>query len=97
MDLTMQNTVLLDIWWNMLIKFIKQISNTFVKIINGYKGEFKTLPKIRDRHFSASRYWLTRQTQNLANILRWSLLQKYSKTKSYHFTINEVSYQGFLQ
>ena len=31
MDLTVRNTVLLDIWWNMLIKFSKQIANTFAK------------------------------------------------------------------
>ena len=30
----MHNTVLLDIWWNMLIKFSKQIGNSFAKIIN---------------------------------------------------------------
>ena len=29
-DLTVQNT---DIWWNMLIKFSKQVGNTFPKII----------------------------------------------------------------
>ena len=37
------NTVLLDIWWNMLIKFSKQIANPYAKIISGYKGTFKTL------------------------------------------------------
>ena len=31
MDLTVHNT---DIWWNMLIKFSKQIGNSFAKIIN---------------------------------------------------------------
>ena len=41
-DLAVPNTVLLDMWWNMLIKS----SNTFAKIINGYKGEFKTLSNI---------------------------------------------------
>ena len=35
--------VLLDIWLNILIKVRKQIANTFAKIINGYKGELKTL------------------------------------------------------
>ena len=30
----LHNTVLLDIWWNMLIKFNKQIGNSFAKIIN---------------------------------------------------------------
>ena len=34
MDLTVHNAVLLNIWWNMLIKFSKQIDNSFVKIIN---------------------------------------------------------------
>ena len=50
----MYNTVLLDIYWNMLIKFGKQIANTFAKIINRYKGEFKTLSNIWDGAFSAS-------------------------------------------
>ena len=45
-DFTVHNTVLLDIWWNMLIKFSKQITNTFAKIIHGYKGEFKILLNI---------------------------------------------------
>ena len=44
--LTMHNTV-------MLIKFSKQIANSFAKIINDYKGEFKTLSNIWDRAFSA--------------------------------------------
>ena len=35
-----------DIWWNMLIKFSKQIANTLAKTINGYKDEFKTLSNI---------------------------------------------------
>ena len=26
--MTVDNTLLLDIWWNMLIKFVKQIANT---------------------------------------------------------------------
>ena len=34
MDLTVHSTVLLDIWWNMLIKFSKQIGNSLAKIIN---------------------------------------------------------------
>ena len=34
MDLTVHNAVLLNIWWNMLIKFSKQIDNSFVKTIN---------------------------------------------------------------
>ena len=33
MDLTVHNTVLLDTWWNMLIKFSKQIGCSFWKII----------------------------------------------------------------
>ena len=47
MDLTVHNTVLLDIWWNMFIKFDKQIVNTFMKIINSYKGLFKSLSIIQ--------------------------------------------------
>ena len=31
MDLTVHNT---DIWWNMLIKFSKQIGNDIAKVIN---------------------------------------------------------------
>ena len=31
MDLTIGNT---DTWWNMLIKFSKEIENSFAKIIN---------------------------------------------------------------
>ena len=46
LELTVYNTVLLDLWWNMLAKFSKQIANTFVKIINGYKCKFKTLSNI---------------------------------------------------
>ena len=34
MDLTVHITVLLDIWWNMLIKFSKQIGTSLTKIIN---------------------------------------------------------------
>ena len=45
-DFTVHNTVLLDIWWNMLIEFSKQITNTFAEIIHGYKGEFKLLLNI---------------------------------------------------
>ena len=38
-DLTVHNTA-------MLIKCSKQIANSFAKIINNYKGEFKTLSNI---------------------------------------------------
>ena len=38
--------VLLDIWWNMLIKFSKQIANSFAKIINGCKRMFEILSSI---------------------------------------------------
>ena len=33
-DLTVHNTVLLDIWWNTLFKFSKHIGNSLAKIIN---------------------------------------------------------------
>ena len=46
-DLTMHNTVLLDLWWKMLIKFSKQRANTSGKTINGYKSKFKTLSNLR--------------------------------------------------
>ena len=49
----MHNTVLLDIWWNMLIKFSKQIGNSFAKIINTKENtkscltsKMKLFPKI---------------------------------------------------
>ena len=42
---------MLDILWNILIKFSKQIANTFAKIINGCKGEFKILSNIWDGAF----------------------------------------------
>ena len=45
-DLTLRNIVLLAKQWNMLIKFSKQIANTFVKIVNGNKGQFKTLSNV---------------------------------------------------
>ena len=38
-DHAQYSAVLLDIWWDMLIKFSKQIANSFAKINNGYKGE----------------------------------------------------------
>ena len=38
-DHAQYSTVLLDICWDMLIKFGKQIANSFAKINNGYKGE----------------------------------------------------------
>ena len=41
MDLTVHNTVLLDTWWNMLIKFSTEIANTLGKVINGYKANLK--------------------------------------------------------
>ena len=34
MDLAVHNTYLLDIWWNVLIKFSRQIGNSCAKIIN---------------------------------------------------------------
>ena len=81
MDLSVHNTVLLHMWWNTLIKFSKQIANTFAKIISGYKGEFKTLSNICNRAFSAGRYLLQRRTKNRAKHLRWSFLQK-AKSRS---------------
>ena len=70
----------------MLIKFSKQIANNFSKIINGYKDEFKTLSNICDGAFTTIRYWLQRQTQNIAKHLRRSFLQKIVKNKK-PFTI----------
>ena len=47
MDLTVHNTVLLDIWWNMLIKFSKQTAKAFVKVIIGYKANQKSVKHLR--------------------------------------------------
>ena len=47
-------------------KFSKQIANSFAKIINSYKSEFKGMSNSRDGAFSASCYRLQRWTQNLA-------------------------------
>ena len=40
--MTVCNTVLLDVWWNMLIKFSKQIANGFVEVM-AIKANSKTL------------------------------------------------------
>ena len=40
-DFTVDNTVLLAI-----IKFNKEMAHAFARIINGYKGKFKTLSNI---------------------------------------------------
>ena len=53
-DLTVDNAVLLDVWWNMLIKFSKQIGKSFSKTINGYLGEFEALSNIWDGAFRKS-------------------------------------------
>ena len=45
-DLTVDNAVLLDVLWSMLIKFSKQIAKSFSKTINGYIGEFEALSNI---------------------------------------------------
>ena len=71
--------ILLDMWWNMLIKFSKQTANTIAKITNGYKRELKTLSNIWDGVFTRFRGEL----RILAKHLRWSSLQELSKTKSF--------------
>ena len=83
-DLTVHNTV-------MLIKFNKQITNSFVKIDNGCKGEFKPCQTSEMGHFLRSRYCLYRRTQNLVKHLRWSFLQKFSKTKSRSLFVQKPS------
>ena len=45
MDLTVHKTV-------MLIKLSKQVANSFAKIINGYKGQFKSVSNMSDGAFS---------------------------------------------
>ena len=54
----MHNTVFLDIWWNMLIKFSKEIGHSFAEIIKttemdlfpqivtGFRDELRVLPNI---------------------------------------------------
>ena len=59
MDLTVHNAVLLDVWWNMLIKFSKQIGKSFSKTINGYLANSK-LCQTFEMELSASRNWLQR-------------------------------------
>ena len=78
-DLTVHNTVLFDIWWNMLIKFSKQLVNTFAKIIICYKAKLKTLSNIWAESFSAGLYWLQKRTQNLSKHLRWRFFSKTQK------------------
>ena len=63
----------------MLIKFSKQIANTFAKIINSYKGEFKPCQTFETELFPRSRYWLQRPIQNVGKQLKWSFLQKLVK------------------
>ena len=63
----------------MIIKFSKQTANAFAKIINDSKNEFKTLQNISDRAFSASCYWLQRQTQNITKTSKLELLARIVK------------------
>ena len=58
----MRNT---DTQWNMLIKFSKQIGNSFPKTINT-KVNF-----VWDGAFPASRYWFKARNQNLPVNLVW--------------------------
>ena len=64
MDLTAYNN---DIWWNMLIKFSKQIENAFArkKTTNNAKVNLKPTKQLR-WSFSPNRHWLQKRTQNLA-------------------------------
>ena len=84
----MHDTVLLDILWYMLMKFSKQIANTFAKIINdydemglfpqvvtGFRGEFKILH----------------------NYLRLSFLQKQSKIKVVYCFCKNLHFQYLIR
>ena len=68
MDLTVHNTVLLDTWWNMLIKFSKQIGYSFWKIII-----IKINTKVNSKLCQTSEM---ERTQNLAKYLS-KILQKH--------------------
>ena len=69
-DLTVHNTVLLDIWWNMLIKFSKQTAKTFVKVIIGYQVNQKSVKHLRWSFFRKflldSESWQTFKMELLA-------------------------------
>ena len=70
----------------MLIKFSEQIANTFAKIINGYKGEFKNFVK----HLRCSFYrrLLLASEANLkpCQTFKMELLAKKSqKVKAVHY------------
>ena len=54
-DLAQYCTALLDIWWNMLIKFSKQScknqpcktsEKAFSQVVTGFRGKLAILPKI---------------------------------------------------
>ena len=56
-----------DIWWNMLIKFSKQIGNGFAKKKknnNNAKVNLKPAKQLR-WSFSTNRHWLQKRTQKL--------------------------------
>ena len=71
-SMTVHNT---DMWWNMLIKFGKQIGNSFARIINTNVTS-KSCQIAEMEPFSASSYWLQKRTQNLAIHQRWSFSEK---------------------
>ena len=59
----------------MLAKFSKQIANSFAEAINTNVSS-KPCQTSEMEFFSASRYWLHRQTQNLPKYLGRSVFQK---------------------
>ena len=75
-DHAQYSTVLLDIWWDMLIKFSKQIANSFAKIRNGYKGEQKAC---KTSEMKPS--WMFGKVLTM-------LLNQPPKTRMFHFEIN---------
>ena len=75
----------------MLIKCSKQIANSFPKYLMVTKANSKPCQTSEMEFFPRSRYWLKRRTQNLAKHLRWSFLQKYSKTKSHSLLMQTLA------
>ena len=72
MEETVHNTV-------MLIKLSKQIANSFVKIINGYKGEFTTMSSIWDGAFSKKQLLASEANSECCQISKIELFAKIVK------------------
>ena len=89
LDLTMHNAV-------MLIKFSKQIANTFAKIINSYKGEFKTLSNIWNGTFSAKSLLASEANSECWQTTKMEFFAKNSqRLKAVHYLCKNL-YLGYL-